>query len=574
MLRNALFFVVLILLGVSFYFNRNFQLIAAGIAVLLFGMRFLEQGVESVASGTLYRFVKRVSNNFGLSLLLGILATTLLQSSSLTTVIAISFLSAGVLSLRSGLGIVLGANIGTTSTAWIVAYLGVKLNISALALPLLFFGILLQSRKVVFQKAIGNVLLGLGGFFMGVYLMQLGFADLQDDVFISALRDYPGWAMAISVVSGIVLTAILQSSGATMAIIISALAAGQITFPQALAMAIGANIGTTVTAILSSLNARIGGKQLAIGHLLFNLITALVALLMLPLFQKLIDKSAELLELSNEDLSLRLALFHTLFNVVGVLIFLPLLKPIQRLLLRIKPRKFSNEPKAKYLSPEVERIPQSAMLALYHESLDVLQQVVHQMNQVLIAVKSKSNLRFLAQLTTEESTPFSTYYYSRIKPILAEIQGCSARLSGSFNTQQFSIASRLIAEVARDFNHLLKDTDNRELMEQKAFFTTYRDLLNQIHITLEMLKAHFENGYDKSLDRLESRQTEFDVFNETIIEHINTHIRQTELSALAGTTLIHNADYTKRIIHKLIRTVKLLQEENYLEKEAEDAFRQ
>ena len=574
MLRNALFFVVLILLGVSFYFNRNFQLIAAGIAVLLFGMRFLEQGVESVASSTLYRFVKRVSNNFGLSLLLGILATAVLQSSSLTTVIAISFLSAGVLSLRSGLGIVLGANIGTTSTAWIVAYLGVKLNISALALPLLFFGILLQSRKVVLQKAIGNVLLGLGGFFMGVYLMQMGFADLQDDVFISALRDYPGWAMAISVVSGIVLTAILQSSGATMAIIISALAAGQITFPQALAMAIGANIGTTVTAILSSLNARIGGKQLAIGHLLFNLITALAALLMLPLFQKLIDKSAELLELSNEDLSLRLALFHTLFNVVGVLIFLPLLKPIQRLLLRIKPRKFSSEPKAKFLSPEIERIPQSAMLALYHESLDILQQVVHQMNKVLITVKSKSNQRFFAQLTTEESVPFSTYYYSRTKPILAEIQGCAARLSGRFNTQQFSIASRLIAEVARDFNHLLKDNDNRDLMEQKAFFTTYRDLLNQIHITLEMLKAHFENGYDKSLDRLESRQTEFDTFNETVIEHINALIRQNELSAIAGTTLIHNADYTKRIIHKLIRTVNLLQSENYLEKEAEDAFRQ
>ena len=111
-------------------------------------------------------------------------------------------------------------------------------------------------------------------------------------------------------------------------------------------------------------------------------------------------------------------------------------------------------------------------------------------------------------------------------------------------------------------------------MEQKAFFTTYRDLLNQIHITLEMLKAHFENGYDKSLDRLESRQTEFDTFNETVIEHINALIRQNELSAIAGTTLIHNADYTKRIIHKLIRTVNLLQSENYLEKEAEDAFRQ
>lgn len=572
MLRNALFLIVLVLLGVTFYFNRNFQLIAAGVAVLLFGMRFLEQGVESVASGMLYRFIKRVSNNFWLSLLLGVLATAILQSSSLTTVIAISFLSAGVLSLRSGLGIVLGANIGTTSTAWIVAYLGVKLNISALALPLLFFGILLHGRKIVLQKAIGNIFLGLGGFFMGVYLMQLGFADLQDDLFISALRDYPSWAVVISVLSGLILTAILQSSGATMAIIITAMAAGQVTFSQALTMAIGANVGTTVTAIISALNARIGGKQLAVGHLLFNVVTGIMALLILPLFQTIIDKSAELLELSNEDLSLRLALFHTLFNVLGVLIFLPLLKPILRLLVRIKPRKFDTEPKAKYLSLEIERIPQSAMLALYHESLDVLQQVVHQMNQELIAVKSQLNQRFLAQLTTEESVPFSTYYYNRIKPILAEIQGCAARLSGSFNTQQFSIASRLIAEIARDFNHLLKDSTNRDLMEQKAFYNTYRDLLNQIHSTIDTVQHHFENVESKNSTKLTHRQAEFDAFNETIIEHINKLIREGELSALAGTTLIHNADYTKRIIHKLLRTVNLLQEDHYIEKEALEAF--
>jgi phosphate:Na+ symporter len=574
MLRNALFLIVLILLGVSFYFNRNFQLIAAGIAVLLFGMRFLEQGVERAASGTLHNFIKRVSGHFWLSLLLGTFATAVLQSSSLTTVIAISFLSAGVLSLRSGLGIVLGANIGTTTTAWIVAYLGVNINISALAIPLLFFGIVLQSRKVILQKAFGNVLLGLGGFFMGIYLMQLGFADLQDDFFIHALRDYSGWTLAISVASGLVLTAVLQSSSATMAIIISALVASQITFPQALAMAVGANVGTTVTALLSSLNSRLAGKQLAVGHLIFNLVTAVVALVLLPFFEKIVNEGAELLQLSNQDLSLRLALFHSMFNVLGLIVFLPLLNPMIRLLTLIKPRKSKQEPKAKYLSLEIESIPQSAILALYHESLDVLQLLVHQMNRALITTKkSKENAHLLAQLTTEEAEPFSSYYYRCIKPVLAEIQGSAARLSANYKTEQFSIASRLIAEIAQDFDHLLKDSENRDLLEQRAFASTYRNLLNQIHSTVDVLLHHFENNRENHLSLLTNRQAEFDAFNQTVIEHINAFIRQNELSALAGTTLIHNADYTKRIIHKLLRTVNLLQQENYLEKEAAGVFR-
>lgn len=572
MFRNILFAIVLVILGVSFYYSRDFQLIAAGVAVLLFGMSFLERGFESAASGTLYKLVKKLSNSFFLSFLLGMLSTTILQSSSLITVIAISFLSTGLLSLRSGLGIVFGANLGTTSTAWIVAFLGVKLSISALALPLIFFGILLQSRKVALQKSIGNIMLGLGGFFMGVYLMQLGFADMEGAIFFQSSFQNTFLVSALALVSGIVVTAILQSSSATMAIIITALVAGKIDFSESLAMAIGANIGTTITAILSSLNAKLPGKQLAIGHLIFNLSTGIVALLLLPLFVFLIQKGVDVLELDPNDQSLRLALFHTLFNVLGILLILPFTKPLERFLKRIrfKPDKAAQP---KYLSHIDKAVPQSAYLALFKETGHILQVLA---KQIYGAVDNRFNHQhgsLLVMLTTSDEKSFKAMYYDEIKPLLAQVQYTAAELSGTYKTQQFSVISRLVAEISRDFDHILNVKRDKDLMEQDTFKSIYTDLLRHLQLASETLVSGFDEKNDSSVEALiDKRSDAFDLYNRHLVKHVNQAIVNNELSPLAGTTAIHTADYTKRVVHKLSRATHLLFKVDYLELEAEIAF--
>jgi phosphate:Na+ symporter len=572
MFRNILFAIVLVILGVSFYYSRDFQLIAAGIAVLLFGMSFLERGFESAASGTLYKLVKKLSNNFFLSFLLGILATTILQSSSLITVIAISFLSTGLLSLRSGLGIVFGANLGTTSTAWIVAFLGVKLSISALALPLIFFGIVLQSRKVALQKSIGNIMLGLGGFFMGVYLMQLGFADMEGAAFLQTSSQNPFLISAISLLSGLAVTAILQSSGATMAIIITALVAGKIDFSQSLAMAIGANIGTTVTAILSSLNAKLPGKQLAVGHLVFNVLTGIVALLLLPVFVYLIQKGVDVLELDQNDQSLRLALFHTLFNVLGVVLILPFTKPLERLLKRI-PFKKQTEASPLYLTQFDKTIPQAAYLALHKETAHVLELLATHIYNAVDKQFSQHNERLITMLTTSDTKPFKALYYDQIKPILAQIQYTAAELSGTYKTQQFSVISRLVAEISRDFDHILKVKKDNDLMQQEAFRAIYTDLMRHLQLASEIL-LHIQKEKNGALveNQIEKRKNAFDLFNTELVTRVNQSIVKKQLSPLAGTTAIHTADYTKHVVHKLSRSTHLLYKVDYLESEAEIAF--
>ncbi len=572
MFRNILFAIVLVILGVSFYYSKDFQLIAAGVAVLLFGMSFLERGFERAFTGALYRLLKKVSNSLFLSFTVGMLATALLQSSSLITVITISFLSTGLLSLRSGLGIVFGANLGTTTTAWIVALLGVKLNISTLALPLIFFGIMLQSRKITLQRAFGHIALGLGGFFMGIYLMQLGFADMENSMPFTFVDANPFVVTLIAVLGGIVLTAILQSSSASMAMIITALAAGQIDFSQSLAMAIGANIGTTITALLSALHARITGKQLAIGHLIFNVLTGVFALILLPFFQLLVNKSAELLALDNAALSMRLSLFHTFFNLAGVLLIMPFIKPLERLLKKIK-SKSAEEAKPKYLSINVEKVPQSAYLALYHEAHHILHLLVQKMHLTLNTQLSNRDKGFLRMLTTTESTPFKQRYYEEIKPILAEIQRVSALLSGTYKTQQFSVISRLVAEISRDFDHILKVANAQDHMEQTKFRTIYFDLLHQLKLTCQaMQQALTENEEPRAEAEMEQRKADFDVFNKKLNTRMYQLLSNNEITSLAGTTAIHSADYTKRIIHKLNRCTHLLYTVNYLEIEAQKEF--
>lgn len=177
-------------------------------------------------------------------------STAILQSSSLISVITISFISTGLLSLTQGVGIIFGANIGTTTTAWLVAILGLKFKILALAMPMLVFGIILIFKKQKSLKGIGNVLAGLGFLFLGIHFIKEGFDMYKEGFNLAeyAMDDF--WGVLVFAGIGLLATVVLQSSSATMAVILTALTTGQITYFNSLALAIGANIGTTITAVI------------------------------------------------------------------------------------------------------------------------------------------------------------------------------------------------------------------------------------------------------------------------------------------------------------------------------------
>jgi len=255
-----------------------------------------------------------------------------------------------LISLSGGIGLIFGANIGTTATAWLVAGFGLKIKISALALPMLVFGIVFSFQKKIELKGIGNVLAGLGFFFLGIHYMKEGFDVFKEFIDLKqyAMSGFLGVVVYTGI--GIFITTILQSSSATMALILTALSAGQIEYENALALAIGANIGTTITAVLGSLSSNIAGKRLAAAHLIFNVVTGVVALLGIYLLSDLVNIISDFVHIAKNDYALKLAVFHTIFNVLGVLIMIPFIAKLEKILIRtFKERTNKGVEEPKYL---------------------------------------------------------------------------------------------------------------------------------------------------------------------------------------------------------------------------------
>ncbi|MBT8394761.1 MAG: Na/Pi symporter, partial [Bacteroidia bacterium] len=305
MVRRSLFYLFLIFLAFILYFNPNFKTISAGVAILLFGMIMLEEGFRVFTKGPLQNILKRATSKLYKSITAGAFVTALIQSSSLVSVITISFISAGLISLAGGIGLIFGANIGTTATAWLVAGFGLKIKISALAMPMLIFGLIFSFQKRESLKGIGNVLAGLGFFFLGIYYMKEGFDVFKQYIDLTEYAMSGVLGVIVYTGLGILITTVLQSSSATLALILTALSAGQIEYENALALAIGANVGTTITAVLGSLSSNIAGKRLAGAHLIFNVTTGIVALAFIFPLARLVNIMSDSLGISPTDYTLK-----------------------------------------------------------------------------------------------------------------------------------------------------------------------------------------------------------------------------------------------------------------------------
>src|SRR6056297_1378657 len=357
----------------TFWFSPDAQEIAAGVAIFLFGMLMLEDGFKLFGGGALERVLETATGSTTRAISFGIVSTTLLQSSSLVSVITISFLSAGLISLIAGVGIIFGANIGTTTGAWLVAGFGLKVNISAFALPMLAIAIVLVFQKNKYWRGAGLVLAGLGFLFLGIHHMKEGFEAFKDQF------DLTRFALV-----GTAATVVMQSSHATMTLIITALAAGQISYENALALAIGANIGTTITAIIGSLGANFQGKRLALAHLVFNAVTAAVALILIAPLREAVDWISDIVRIAQDDFAMKLAVFHTIFNVLGVALMLPFLAQLIAFLERRIVEPVPDVSRPRYLNEAVDDFPQTLEIALrkevFHLYENAVELILHGLN--------------------------------------------------------------------------------------------------------------------------------------------------------------------------------------------------
>jgi phosphate:Na+ symporter len=281
-------------------------------------------------------------------------------------------LGAGLIGLAQGIGIVFGANIGTTTGAWLVAGFGLKVKISAYAMPMLVFGVILIFQKARSLKGIGYILAGLGFLFLGIHYMKDGFEAFKSTIDLASFGGTGLKYLFIFTGIGIFATVVMQSSHATLVLIITALSVGQISYENALALAIGANVGTTITAIIGAMSSNIVGKRLAGAHLIFNVTTGLIAIIFMSQIMHSVDFVSNAVGIASDDYTLKLAVFHTIFNVIGVAVMVPFIGKLVVFLestLKDKhPEETTSFDTAQYLNESVLELPATAMAAIVRET--------------------------------------------------------------------------------------------------------------------------------------------------------------------------------------------------------------
>ncbi|PYG31924.1 Na/Pi cotransporter family protein [Pelagimonas varians] len=561
--------VILLVLIFGFWVSTSFQEIAAGVAIFLFGMLMLEDGFKLFSGGYLERILEKATASVPKSLGFGIAATTIMQSSSLVSVITISFLSAGLISLLAGVGIIFGANIGTTTGAWLVAGFGLKVKISAYALPMLAISIVLVFQKSKYLKGTGFVLAGLGFLFLGIHYMKEGFEAVKDQVDLTRFAMTGLLGLVVYTFLGATATVVMQSSHATMVLIITALASGQISYENALALAIGANIGTTITAILGALTANFQGKRLALAHLIFNLVTAGVALVFINQIRASVDAVSGFVGIADTDYALKLAVFHTIFNVLGVALMLPFLRQLISFLERTiaQPKEDLSQPK--YLSGAVDEFPQTSQIAmrrevqhLYDNSVEL---IAHGLNLHRHDLFETDDIA----ITVENSqTPYEfdldTRYEHRIKTLYSAIVEFATRVGTKDMPADVMDDVYAMRDVA---GHLVRAVKSvKHLRRNAALYTEYpqgviTDLYNGLRteiarILVEIRKLELADPENRSGLWLDQERIQVESDAQDTNQTLETLIRDRQISASMATSFLNDSHYAYSAMRDLLEAAR------------------
>jgi phosphate:Na+ symporter len=339
--------------------------LAGGVGLFLLGMWLMTDGLKLAAGPALERILARSTGTRLRGLASGVLITALVQSSSAVTVATIGFVNAGLLTLGQALWVLFGSNVGTTMTGWLVALVGLNFKIEALALPMIGVGMLLHFTGEGHRRgALGMTLAGFGVLFLGIDILKDTFTDLGSQMAL------PGGSGVLGVLAhvgvGALLTVLMQSSSAALAVALTAAQGGLLGIDDAAAVVIGANIGTTVTALLAALRATPNARRAAAAHVLFNLLTGAVALLLLPWLIGAIERMRDWMELEAAP-AVTLALFHSTFNILGVMLMWPLGAHLAKFLAGHFRTAEEDEAKPRHLDNTVLSVPALALDALVQE---------------------------------------------------------------------------------------------------------------------------------------------------------------------------------------------------------------
>ncbi|AMC99159.1 Na/Pi cotransporter family protein [Halomonas chromatireducens] len=531
--------------------------LAAGLGLFLWGMSHLEEGVKRLSGGTLDRWLHSATRSPARAIGMGALATALVQSSSLITLLAMSFVSAGLITLAGAIALLFGANLGTTTGAWLIASAGLRFDLAHYAMPLLALGLLGSRLSRGVLSGIAGLVLGIGLLFLGIDFMKLGFETWQDGLRLDGLGGDQLWHWPLFVLFGIIATVVMQSSHATLLLTLTALASGQLPYLPALAIAIGANVGTTVTAVLGALAAGAAARRLAGAHVVFNLVTAAIALLLLMPLAWLVDGIATVIGMTDTAWPLKLALFHTLFNLLGIAVMLPLIPRLASTLERSFPEPTRLPPaQARYLDKAALEHADTATAAMEQECQRLNRRAYHLLCTAILMPSADvighppQREAVEARIDPDTWPAVNARYQERIKPLLAEILAFHSQIDTPLTDKQQTHLDNLRDQALRmveavRFGEVLQ----RSLLRHSASTSPLREAHDELRLALAL-----------GLNRLAEAPEASDIGDPVQAvryrwqHELAERLRQQRLDPWLASTLMNDLHQASRLIAALIHS--------------------
>ena len=528
-----------------------FTLLGA-LGMFLYGMNLMSSGLQKAAGDKLRGFLSAMTSNPFKGVLTGLGITTVIQSSSATTVMVVSFVNAGLLTLTQAIGVIMGANIGTTVTAWMVAFLGFKADISILAIPLMLFGFLFSNSKKNKHQNIGELIVGFSLLFLGLSFMKESVPDLRETPqvleFVRNWSSYGFGSVLLFLAFGTILTLVLQSSSATMAITLIMLSMGWIPFHMACAMVLGENIGTTITANIAAAVGNTQAKRAAMSHTIFNVFGVIWALILFKPFTALVGKVIELFGLPNPaadgfavvegDMGSStaalygLSMLHTMFNTINTLILVWFIKYIEKAVVWIiKPKNQEAEPfRLKYISAGPLATPELAAAQAFDE-------IVH------FAEISRNGLGYAKQAIAADAKHFDELREKLVKyeeisdrieyEIAAFLNGVSAGDISEATRVKIKAMYKIIGELESlgDSGEAISRMLSRRNEHKKSFDTATIEKINlmiaKVDSAYEVMIANLTAAHE---GRLTTIKNAYDA--EEQINVLRNELREAEIEAL------------------------------------------
>ena len=555
------------------------------LGLFLYGMKVMSDALMEVAGDRMRTILATMTSNRVFAVFTGFLITTVIQSSSATTLMVVSFVNASLLTLIESVGVIMGANIGTTVTAWLITILGFKVSMSAIALPLVGIGFLMSFSNREKVKYWGRFIVGFAVLFIGLQFLKDSMPDISSNPgALEWLKSYTkgGYlSVILFLFIGTILTVVIQSSSATMALTLILCYQGWIPFEMAAAMVLGENIGTTITANLAALVANRNAKRTARAHLIFNVIGVIWMLIVFYPFLNAINyfmtrNGNPSPFMTAAAIPVALSFFHTAFNIINTFLliwFVPLIVKIVLRFIPLIPEPIIAVDQPKYLSENALKYPQTAMKALLDETKRLLEGpafkiVAHAMNLHRGDIRSETKPKKIVKESKDIiEIDIDDLYYSRVKNIYSSILEFGTMILAAFTLKtekaeainKIKIANRYIVEAIKDARSLQDNVDKFMTSSNDHIRKEYDRLrkkvarvLREIHLTRESDKP---SRHLEQLEELKVKIKQYDILTDGTLDDL---IRKGKISNEMATSLANDNNYIVDICRHLIAAAELL----------------